>query len=163
MDDELKGDELKGLVGGLRLAFAGVGVITTLAAIATEQGVVILNTIGVAGLGMVVIGGYVWVSSKASDPLKPVRNTALAVSVTGLIGALLFFTGRPLDEEEKEPGFLTVLGVLTVIMCATLLSLGLSYYKRQNAPKMKQCPECANEVLAEARKCQYCQHRFDVP
>ncbi len=28
--------------------------------------------------------------------------------------------------------------------------------------RYKKCPECARKVLAEARKCEYCQHRFDV-
>jgi hypothetical protein len=29
-------------------------------------------------------------------------------------------------------------------------------------PGKKQCPDCANHVLAEARKCMYCQFRFDA-
>lgn len=32
---------------------------------------------------------------------------------------------------------------------------------QEELPAYKQCPDCAEQVLAAARKCRYCGHRFD--
>ncbi|WP_375430699.1 zinc ribbon domain-containing protein [uncultured Friedmanniella sp.] len=153
--------ELSGLIGGIRLAYGVVGVVTTLAALATNRSIAVLNTMGVAGVVMLVVGGSVWQGSSAADDYSRVRNTAIAMSAAGAIAGLLMFFGRPLDENEKAFGLLTFIGVVNVIAYASLLSLGLAHLKKRAGPAKKVCPECANEVLAAARKCQFCQYRFE--
>lgn len=32
----------------------------------------------------------------------------------------------------------------------------------ESTPEYKQCPDCAEQVLAAARKCRYCGYRFDT-
>ena len=66
-----------------------------------------------------------------------------------------------MDEGEKQFGLLTFIGLANVVVYAGVLSLGLSHLKRRGQRAKKICPECANEVLQAAAKCQYCQYRFD--
>jgi hypothetical protein len=150
-------DEVKGLIGGIRLAYGAVGVVTTVVALATDRVVAILNVFGIAGVVMLVVGIGTWNSMEAGQPYQRVKWSAIAMGAAGLVAAFLMAVGRPMDENEKSFGILTFIGVANVIVFAGLLSLGLSYAQ---AAKRKTCPDCANQVLAAARKCQYCGYLF---
>jgi hypothetical protein len=77
-----------------------------------------------------------------------------------LIGSIVYFGfGRPLDEDERAFNILTILGGISLVIGALILS---PLAKRILEPPRKICPDCANSVLAAARKCQYCNYRFDI-
>lgn len=154
-------DQLGKLIGGIRLVWAVIGVVTAVVALATAQTVAILNAIGVAGFAAAMGGGAVWAVSGGSPEFTRVRNAAIGMTLGFLLGFFLMFIGRPLDENEKQFGPLTFIGIVVLIAYGTLLSAGLSFIKRKAEPATKVCPECANKVLAAAAKCQYCQYRFD--
>jgi hypothetical protein len=157
-------EELKGVVGGIRLICGLVGGATTLAAVVTNQTVAILNAFGVAGVIMLLVAGSTWHYYETDGwgdgtQLGRVKYTFIAMLASGVVASLLMFFGRPMDEAEKAPGLLTAIGVMNVVVIAALVSLGLGHLSK-SLSKRKKCPECANEVLFEARKCQFCQHRF---
>jgi ribosomal protein S27AE len=130
-------------------------------ALATDQTIAVLNYFGVAGVVMLVAGIGTYLAYEGTPPLGQLKYASLAMSGTGVVAALLMFFGRPMDEAEKAFNILTIIGVVNVVVMAGLLSLYLEHFSK-SLTKQKKCPECANTVLAEARKCQFCHYKFDT-
>lgn len=151
--------EVKSAVGAARLLLAAVGTVTTLAGLINSSVVVALNSIGVVGVGALVVGGVFYSGAdSAGSPAERAKTALLAMGVASVIFGAVFLLGRPLDESEKQPGLLTVIGVAYLFFAAFLaVSAGPLL-----GPKQKACPDCANKVLVEARKCEHCGYRFDA-
>lgn len=67
--------EVKGAVGAARLLLGVVGGITTISGLINDSVVTALNTIGVVGLGALVVGGMVYGTPNArSEPGAPRRR-----------------------------------------------------------------------------------------
>lgn len=79
------------------------------------------------------------------------------LGVTLVFGGV-FLLGRPLDEDEKALGLLTFVGGAYLFFVAFL---AVTAGPLLGGPR-KTCPDCANKVLTEARKCQHCGYRFDA-
>lgn len=135
-----------------------IGAITTVAGIWSESLVVALNTVGVIGFGSAFVVAGMW---SGIDTVQGVRQTAIAVGVTAVVISVLFFGfGRPLDEEESKFNLLTFMGIGSILAIAVLATMAWRVIQTAAEPSKKKCPDCANTVLAEARKCQYCAHVF---
>lgn len=153
---------VSGVVRGFRLLLAALGAYTTLQAVISESVVVAINTAGVVGLGGLVIGGMVYFGDvppkeDVAARVQHLKVTLITLVVVTAITGLVFLAGRPLDEDESAFSFLTLVGVLVLLFYAYVASLGAETFLKE--PR-KRCPDCANEVLAAARKCQHCGHRF---
>ncbi len=137
-----------------------VGAVATLSGIVSSSVVAAVNTVGVVGVGALVIGGGVWWEYSDGDQAGRVRATCWAVGLTAAILGLLNALGRPLDEDERAPNLLTVIGVISIFGLALLVTLAWREIQASSEPERKKCPDCANLVLAEARKCQHCGFVF---
>jgi hypothetical protein len=138
-----------------------VGAYVLLSGFVNASVVAALNSAGVVGVVVLVFGIGAWMSGDDSDRLSRIRNTCWVVGIATVVAGLLFLFGRPMDEKEKQPGLLTVIGVISVLALATLVTLAWREVQKSGGPKKKKCEDCANMVLAEARKCQYCGYRFN--
>jgi hypothetical protein len=143
--------------GMLYTALGAVGLVTGLV---NASMIAALNTIGVIGI-VVLLVAYAVAEFNADKPdVQRVKNTVAGTAIGGTIITVLWFAfARPLDAEERQFSILSFLGIGVLLVAF----MSIAYAKELVAPKMKKCPDCANEVLAEARKCQHCQHRFDEP
>jgi hypothetical protein len=161
MSDDILATSAKSAVGASRLLLGGVGVITTIAGLVNTSTVAALNTAGVIGVGALVIGGGVYLSGNDGVNTPEQRSAHARTTLFVMLGVsavfgLLLLIGRPLDEDEKAAGLLTVIGCAYLFFCAFLaVSAGPLF-----GPEHKTCPDCANNVLAAARKCQHCGYRF---
>ena len=138
---------------------ATVSAVVLIQSLITSSVIIALNTIGVISLGSLVIGGSVFAATWGDDHLGSIRATAWTVAAVTGLSALLFITGRPLEGNEREANFLTLLGVVALLAGATLVTLAWREIQGAANPG-KKCPDCANTVLGEARKCQYCGYRW---
>ena len=78
------------------------------------------------GLASLVIGGGTWGSSSSENRMDRIRNTAWAIGITTAVSGIALALGRPLDENEKAAGLLTVIGVAFVFGVLTLGVLAYS-------------------------------------
>jgi hypothetical protein len=119
--------------GAMRGLGAFIGLASAIVGLADSSVVVALNT-----LGLIVGPG-------------------LMLGIVAVLCAIGFFAfGRPLDQEERDPNVLTFLGGASLVAGALLLAM----LRQLMQPAKQTCPECANSVLATARKCQSCGYRF---
>jgi len=141
---------------------SALGCLSTFIGFAKYGSVPALNTIGVVGFFGLFLGGVIVFSSDFAEDLwtRLIWGLTVAAVVIPLSG-LLFLFGRPLDEDERTFNILTIMGVVT--LGALLLAIGMTWQEwvKRNQPATKTCPDCANHVLAAARKCQHCGFRFD--
>lgn len=157
---------ISGLVTGMRALFAAVGVFTTIAGLATQSTVVALNSAGVIGLAGLVIGGIFYFSmrddiDKPEDQIQRVKVTLIILAIVTPLSAFLFFVvGEGLREEESGVNLLTIMGLATLLFYAFIASIGWKLILPQ-VQDTKACPDCANQVLQAARKCQFCGYRFE--
>jgi len=152
---------LRGARTAVTSAVAIIGGISTVAGLANASAVAALNTLGVLSVFTLVFGGTAF--STGSDMAEKVRYACWATSVSGIIGFLIFLAGRGLDESERQVNVLTVMGVANVLFMGTLVVLAYQQLTGGAATNSKTCPDCANTVLAAARKCQHCGYRFAAP
>lgn len=153
---------LNGIVRGFRLLVGALGLVTMAVGLMNQSTVVALNTIGVVGLAGLVIGGGTYFSSDGGDQLSRARTTLIAMVITTAISTLLFVFGRPFDENEKQFGLLSFVGAAALAFYAYVAAAGWHHFVQATAPQTKQCPDCAQQVLAAARKCQHCGYRFQA-
>jgi Uncharacterised protein family UPF0547 len=137
------------------LAVAGaVAAASTIAALAKGSFVYWLTAAGYVGFLAVAVGSCVGVFMKEEDWW-----------IAGLIGAVvgaICLWAFPLTAEENADEF-NLLSALGIVFVIGAFVLGVSEYEDRRklaAPAMKTCPDCAREVLAAARKCEYCGYRF---
>jgi hypothetical protein len=144
--------------------FAGlVGAVSTVYGVV--QGNVWYLTAAAGYIGFVAAAAIGVVAATGALANKPsyAVPTVIGSVVLGVAMHMLF----PFRSDELEgmegPNALSVLGL--VVIGITFL-VGVSVYqgwqKAQRAPT-KVCPDCANVVLAAARICQHCRHKFDAP
>jgi hypothetical protein len=157
---------IAGLVAGMRLLFAAVGVFTTIAGLATQSTVVALNSAGVIGLAGLVIGGGFYISMRdetntPEEQIQRVKVTLIVLAIVTPLSAFLFFVvGEGLREEESGVNLLTIMGLVTLIFYAFIAAAGWKMILPE-IQDTKTCPDCANQVLQAARKCQHCGYRFE--
>lgn len=156
---------VSGVVRGFQLLLGAFGVYTTLQAVINESVVVAINTAGVVGLGGLVVGAMVYFNDlppkeNVAARTQHLKVTLITIAVITAVAGLLFLAGRPLDESERAFSILTVVGIAVLLFYAYMASTGAEVLLKE--PR-RRCPECANEVLAAARKCQHCGYRFDLP
>lgn len=142
-------------------AIAVIGALTALAGIWSSSIVAALNTAGVIGVATLTIGAIVWSQGDSADPIRRVRVTAIAVGITAAVASFIHFVGRPMEGDELEVGFLTIIGVANLLAIATLGVLAWRTIDSSVKQPMKVCPMCAEQVLAAARICRYCGTAFD--
>jgi hypothetical protein len=139
-----------------------VGLVSGISGLASSSWIVPLNILGYCSVLCVPLGLSVGTRTANKEFDRGVRNGALASSIGAIVMLIIYFTvARPLQGDERAFNILTIFGMLSIIAVCVVLPITGAYYKRLNAPAMRKCPDCANEVLLEARKCQYCQYRFD--
>jgi uncharacterized membrane protein len=138
-----------------------IGAVTLIAGAVNRSVIAAVNTVGVLGVVGLTVGVTTWASSNSTDRRGQVRTTCIAVGIAALIGGIAFIAGRPMDESEKTSKLLTVIGGISIIGIALLVTLAWREVSQAKQPATKKCPDCANQVLAEARKCQFCAFRFD--
>ena len=51
-------------------------------------------------------------------------------------------------------------GVYLVLLGAVICALGIIALRRHPGRQLRQCPACAETVLAEARVCKHCGHQL---
>ena len=147
-------------LGGLRGLATLIGLISAVSGLMSSSTIVALNTLGIIGLPVLVVA-FVFRSEIINDEDKETGSIiVIIIAVLVLIGSIVYFGfGRPLDEDERAFNILTILGGISLVIGALILS---PLAKRILEPPRKICPDCANSVLAAARKCQYCNYRFDI-
>jgi hypothetical protein len=113
-------------------------------------------------LVIVVIVGLsaIWVAADASrrewpkEEKKHGRLAAPASPVGWAFGTLaLWIVVFPLYLSRRQKAPLKSSGTTQAATIATDV----------DAPATKQCPDCAEVVLAEARVCKHCKYRFEEP
>jgi ribosomal protein S27AE len=141
-----------------------IGVASAISGLISESLIVPLNTVGVVGgivsVLMIAVGVGLWrAGAQTADDRRDIYRVLLWVfAVASAIGWLLFLFGRPLEGSEHELSILTFMGTLYLLI-AVWLSVAVGKLRE---PNKKNCPDCANSVLAAARKCQHCGYRFDT-
>jgi hypothetical protein len=138
-----------------------IGLVATIAGLATASAVVALNTIGVICMPALVIGGVLFYSMRDDEPLARLKVTLVAVAIVSALAAIAFLAGRGLDEDERTFNFLTFLGIASILLVTYLLTAGWHQWLKSQQPAQKVCPDCANTVLGAATKCQFCGYRFN--
>ena len=143
--------------GGLLLG--GLGAVATITGLATASAVVALNTIGVIGLGTAFVAAGAYSINDDKPDHERIRNTLVATAIGAVVLAVIYFAfGRPLDANERQFNVLSFMGIAVLLGSAMLLALAKTLFE----PAQKACPDCANSVLAAAKKCQHCGYRFGV-
>jgi hypothetical protein len=142
----------------------GIGAVSAISGIAGSSAVIALNTIGILGSGSLIGAGLRW-REGGSLPEK-VKASSSQAGFGFAVCAFLYFGSkaagnRSFDFIGPTFGFFTILGIVWIVGAVVLASLIWEYQVREPPPERKTCPDCANEVLVAARKCQYCGYRFD--
>jgi hypothetical protein len=130
---------------------------------------VVLFSIGVVG-GVILVSAYLLslpfegtrvVVKRVSgrEILRGESPTLIGVFISFFAGvATVVWAGDDLDPNaEDRLGFWHWYGVGTILV---LLIVGGSASAAWHAKRHKRCPDCANSVRVEARKCMYCHYRF---
>lgn len=152
---------LRGARTAITTAVAIIGGISTVAGFVNASAVTAVNMLGVLSVATLVFGGIAF--SEGRDMSEKVRHACWATAVSGIIGFLIFLAGRGLDESERQVNVLTVMGLANLLFMGTLVVLAFQHLTGEAASPRKTCPDCANTVLAAARKCQHCGYRFAEP
>lgn len=152
-------DNPLGLAKGALLGLGTfLGLVSTVTGLASASMVAALNTLGVLGFGTFFVGLIAWSVYDGRPDNERIKAAATATLIGAVVVAVLYFViGRPLDESERQFNILSFMGIATLLGGAFVVAS----VNRTFQPAKKTCPECANEVLAAARRCQYCGHRFD--
>lgn len=135
---------------------------STIAGFVTGDLIVILQSAGAIAFDAWIVGlfAFMFLGQRVE------RNLTATVVVSVLIGgALFFYAGGPAllaDSEGPTAVVLTLIGAVVLGVLVYQVNDAYQKYERRRVPATKTCPECANTVLAAARQCQYCSHRFDA-
>lgn len=139
-----------------------VSAITLFSGAVNSSVIVAINTVGVIGFFGLILGmGAWWSGDRPSDQLSRIRRTGWVVAISSVISGLLYTFGGNLGSEEKKPNFATVMGVISILALATLTTLAWREIQKAAQPAKKKCPDCAEMVLKDARKCKHCEHMFE--
>jgi hypothetical protein len=152
---------LRGARTAITTAVAIISGISTIAGLGSASAVAAVNTLGVLAVFTMTFGGAAFYDG--GDMSEKVRHACWATAVSGIVGFLIFLAGRGLDEAERQVNILTVMGGANLVFMGTLVVLAFQNVTGGVAPPEKTCPDCANTVLAAARKCQHCGYRFAKP
>ena len=114
---------------------------------------------GVLGILLVVMAFFLYFlpyfvakkTKKQNAEAIGILNLLLGWTVVGWVAALVWATAK---DANVQP---TTNTVAAGVPKAESRPLAL-----QQTPSQKKCPDCAELVLAEARKCRFCGHQFDA-
>ena len=148
-------------LGALHGMAASVGIVSSLVGLAESSVVDGLNVLGIAGIATLIVGGGFY-ATRGADRAERVRGTVLVSSIAAVVAVVLFLLGDGLDPGEHGFGPLAASGVATAACGVLVLVLATRGHRAEKVPETKLCPECANRVLAAARKCRYCEHFFSL-
>jgi len=81
---------------------------------------------------------------------------ATVVNLGLLVGIFLNVESRG-GTWNQSFGFAQLAGIALIAMAAYVIWHEWTWYRDK---RYKKCPDCARTVLAEARKCEFCSHRF---
>jgi hypothetical protein len=135
------------VVGGFRLLLGGFGLISTVSGLISKSTVVALNTVGVVGMGALIIGGIVYFGD-TEDPVSNLKFTLITMAIVTAIMGVAFLAGRPLDEGEKQFGVLTIIGIAVALFFAYMASVGADMLMKSKLAQQTTRPD--NETTASA-------------
>lgn len=140
------------------LTVAGIiGAISSIAALFKGSLVYALTAAGYVGFVALFVGSIV-VQFREDDD-----NAELIAGLVGVTVGAVCLVAFPFTEEEDANTFnvLSVIGIVAIVVFFVMLVDAYDKVKKAKEAEHKTCPECANSVLAAARKCQHCEYRFD--
>jgi Uncharacterised protein family UPF0547 len=98
-------------------------------------------------------------SYRAARGLSGEALGLITVAAVLLLVALFWDSWNRGDGWNQSFGIAQLAGSIFIAAGAYVIWQEAILYREQ---RHKKCPECARTVLIEARKCQYCSHRFDA-
>lgn len=141
------------------LWFAGlIGSISTVWGLVASDFWEIFSALGYIGFIAVWPLYVVWTATGEEWKRKYLVFAVVASLALGALLHLLF----PFRDDENVGQF-NLLALIGMAFVVGLFFVGVGLYRAyegESRAAMKQCPDCANHVLAPARKCQFCGYHF---
>lgn len=146
-------------LAALHASASVVGIVAfSLTYVTSGEVVFALGIVGVAFLAAFGLFAVWGVYESVRDKKNSVAVRTRDALILGGLGVLMF--GGVSQTTRHDLHHFGELQIWGLIVIALLVLTAAQIYKGARKSRWKECPDCANKVLAKARKCEHCGYEF---